>query len=132
MRGSLFHMAIRTKRAYENVARSDGRRILVDRLWPRGLPKGEAGIDVWAKAVAPSDALRRWYRHDPRKWPAFKRRYFAELDANAEAVADLLRELGRGTATFAYGSKEDRRNNAVALKEYVEARGRGRAKKTRR
>lgn len=125
-------MSIRTKRAYEKAARSDGRRILVDRLWPRGLAKPDARIDVWVKAVAPSNELRRWYQHDPAKWPEFKRRYFAELDANPARVAELLRELGRGTVTFVYGSKEDRLNNAVALREYLEARGSRRGRKTRR
>lgn len=125
-------MTIRVKRVYDKPARSDGRRLLVDRLWPRGLAKQDAEIDHWARAVAPSDALRRWYQHDPAKWPAFKRRYFAELDANADGVSMLLDELGRGTVTFLYGSKEARRNNAVALKEYVEARGSRRGRKTRR
>lgn len=121
-------MTIRVKRVYDKPARGDGRRILVDRLWPRGLTKRDAEIDLWAKAVSPSDALRRWYKHDSEKWPAFKRRYFAELDANADGVSTLLDELDRGTVTFVYSSKEERLNNAVALKAYVEARG----KKTRR
>lgn len=125
-------MTIRVKRVYDKPARSDGRRILVDRLWPRGLAKQGAAIELWAKAVAPSDALRRWYKHDPGKWPEFKRRYFAELDADADGVSMLLGELGRGTVTFVYSSKEERLNNAVALKEYLEARGSRRGRETRR
>ena len=80
-------MKIRIKRVYEPPARADGRRILVDRIWPRGLSKDRAKADFWAKQIAPSTALRRWYRHDPAKWPEFKRRYFAELDANPDGVA---------------------------------------------
>lgn len=117
-------MTIRIKRAHEKPTRGDGRRILVDRLWPRGLAKHDAKLDVWARAVAPSDTLRRWYTHDPQKWPEFKRRYFAELDAHPDGVKDLLGELGRGTVTFLYGSKERRLNNAAALKEYVSERTR--------
>ena len=77
-------MHVRTKRIYDKPASSDGRRILIDRLWPRGISKEVAQIDYWAKAVAPSNELRRWYRHDPEKWPEFRDRYFAELDSNPE------------------------------------------------
>lgn len=115
---------LRLKRAYDPPAARDGRRILVDRLWPRGLTKAALKLDDWAKAVAPSDALRRWYDHSPERWPEFKRRYFAELDANADQVEELLEGLGGGTATLVYGSKEPRLNNAAALKEYLEARTR--------
>ena len=115
-------MPIRIKRIYETAERADGRRILVDRLWPRGLSKERAAIDFWAKDVAPSNELRRWYGHAPEKWPEFKRRYFAELDANGEGVAQLRHALGRGTATLLFGSTEMRLNNAVALKEYLESR----------
>ncbi len=111
---------IRTKRVYEEPARGDGRRILIDRLWPRGLSKEAAAIDFWARAVAPSDALRKWYRHQPDKWPEFRRRYFAELDANPEGVAELRGELGSGAVTFVFASKEERLNNASALREYLE------------
>jgi uncharacterized protein YeaO (DUF488 family) len=110
--------ALRTKRAYSPPAASDGRRILIDRLWPRGLTKEKARIDYWARAIAPSDALRKWYEHDTEKWPAFKRRYFAELDANAEGVAALREHLGID-ATLVFGSREEKLNNATALLEYL-------------
>ena len=114
-------MRIRVKRVYDQPDSSDGRRILIDRLWPRGLAKAVAKIDFWAKAVAPSNELRRWYQHDPAKWPEFRRRYFAELDANPEGVAELRSHLGRGTVTVLFGSKETRFNNATALCQYLTA-----------
>jgi uncharacterized protein YeaO (DUF488 family) len=111
---------IRTKRVYEKFEADDGRRILVDRLWPRGLSKTTARIDYWAKNVAPSTSLRQWYHHEPGKWKEFRRRYFAELDANPEGLADLRNNLAKGRVTFLYSSKEERLNNAVALKQYLE------------
>jgi uncharacterized protein YeaO (DUF488 family) len=114
-------MKLRTKRIYENPAPSDGRRILIDRLWPRGLSKSDAAIDVWIKDVAPSNELRRWYQHDPEKWPEFRKRYFSELDANPEQVAELREHLGTKTATLLFSSKETELNNATALKEYLES-----------
>lgn len=116
-------MKIRTKRVYDPPAPSDGRRILIDRLWPRGVAKASARITFWAKAVAPSHALRRWYRHAPEKWGEFRTRYFAELDANPEGVAELRAQLGRGVVTFVFGSRETRLNNASALREYLTRRG---------
>ena len=115
-------MAIWIKRAYESPTRDDGQRILVDRLWPRGLSKEKAKIDYWARGISPSTELRRWYGHDPEKWEAFKSRYFQELDANTEGMEKLLEQVRRGTVTFVYSSTEPRINNAVALKEYVESR----------
>lgn len=109
------------KRAYSPPAASDGRRILVDRLWPRGLTKAQARIDYWARAIAPSDALRKWYQHDTQKWDEFRRRYFAELDANAEGVEALREHLGV-TATLVFGSREEQLNNATALVEYLAKR----------
>ncbi|HSD30290.1 MAG TPA: DUF488 family protein [Gemmatimonadales bacterium] len=114
-------MRVRTKRIYEPLDSADGRRILIDRLWPRGLTKTAARIDYWAKAIAPSTQLRRWYGHDPAKWKEFRRRYFAELDANPVGLADLRRHLGRGTVTLLYSSREERLNNATALREYLKA-----------
>ena len=111
---------LRTKRIYSGHARADGRRILIDRLWPRGLSKEDAHVDFWAKSVAPSHELRRWYGHESAKWDEFRKRYFAELDANPEAVAELREKLGRGTTTLLFGSKEEHRNNASALREYLE------------
>ncbi len=113
---------LRTKRVYEGSASADGRRILVDRLWPRGVTKADAKIDFWAKAVAPSNELRKWYGHDPDKWADFRKRYFGELDANSDAVAELQTHLGSGTVTLVFSSKETRLNNASALKEYLESR----------
>ena len=115
-------MRIRTKRVYDPPAPSDGRRILIDRLWPRGLSKEAAQLYLWAKSIAASHELRRWYQHDPAKWDEFRRRYSAELDANPDGLAELLSELGRGTVTLLYGSKETRLNNATALREYLESR----------
>jgi len=115
-------MSVQIKRVYDRPERTDGRRILVDRLWPRGMSKAAAAIDFWAKEAAPSHELRRWYGHAPEKWPEFKRRYCAELDTNAEVVTERRREMGRGTVTLLFGSKELRLNNAVALKEYLASR----------
>jgi uncharacterized protein YeaO (DUF488 family) len=116
---------IRTKRIYDEPASSDGRRILIDRLWPRGVSKEAAQIDYWAKAVAPSNELRRWYRHDPEKWAEFRDRYFAELDSNPEGVAELRAQLGAGPATLIFSSKEESLNNASALGEYLTTDGKG-------
>jgi uncharacterized protein YeaO (DUF488 family) len=114
-------ITIRLKRAYDAPEKADGRRILVDRLWPRGLSREKAGVDVWAKDIAPSTALRRWYGHDPHRWAEFRRRYAAELDGNPDQVEQLLQELQPGVTTFLYSSKETQRNNAVALQEYLES-----------
>jgi uncharacterized protein YeaO (DUF488 family) len=110
---------IHTKRIYDAAPAADGRRILIDRLWPRGIRKEDARIDFWARDVAPSTALRRWYGHDPAKWDEFRRRYAAELDANPAGVAALRAAMGRGRVTFVFASKETRLNNAAALAEYV-------------
>jgi len=115
-------MNLNVKRAYEEPEESDGVRILVDRLWPRGLSKERAHIDFWAKELAPSTALRQWYGHDPEKWPEFRERYFAELEGKRGALAELLSSLEQGTATLIFSSKELRLNNAAALKEYLEKR----------
>ena len=113
-------MKIQIKRIYDPPAASDGRRILVDRIWPRGVSKEAAALDAWVKAAAPSDDLRRWYRHDPALWPKVRERYFAELDATPEAVDALRRELVDGVNTLLFAAKETRLNNADALREYLE------------
>lgn len=113
-------MPIQIKRIYDEQQPDDGTRILVDRLWPRGISKEKANIHYWAKAVAPSNALRKWYQHDPDKWDEFKRRYTEELNANPEALEALKAELAGETITFLYSSKEKELNNAVALKAYLE------------
>lgn len=114
-------MEIKIKRAYESLSDTDGYRILVDRLWPRGLSKEKAKVDFWPKELAPSTELRRWYGHDPEKWSEFKSRYFAELDGHPELINELLEYVRKGKVTFVYSSNEQRLNNAVALKEYVES-----------
>jgi uncharacterized protein YeaO (DUF488 family) len=114
-------MTIHVKRVYEIPDRADGKRILVDRLWPRGLSKEKAKVHYWIKEIAPSTELRRWYAHDHQKWPEFKSRYFSELEANREALEVLLNDMSEGTVTLLYSSKEDRLNNAFALKEYLES-----------
>ena len=109
---------IHLKRAYEAPAADDGLRILVERLWPRGLTKAEAAIDHWVKDVAPSPELRRWYGHRPERWPEFRKRYTAELDGNGAAV-ESLRALCRGRrVTFVFAAKDRERNGAVVLKDY--------------
>jgi uncharacterized protein YeaO (DUF488 family) len=111
---------IAIKRVYDEPAASDGRRILVDRLWPRGLTKEKAKVDHWAKDISPSNELRKWYGHDPAKWDEFRKRYFAELDRNAAGVEDLIEAMGKGSVTFVYGSTERVINNAEALRLYLQ------------
>ena len=106
---------------YEEPEESDGRRILVDRLWARGLSKEKAKVDLWVKEIAPSTELRRWYGHDPKKWTEFKSRYAAELETNPGIVEEILGEVQAGVVTILYSSKEEQLNNAVALKEYIES-----------
>jgi uncharacterized protein YeaO (DUF488 family) len=113
-------MDIRIKRVYEQPDPGDGIRILVDRLWPRGLSKEAAKIHYWAKMISPSSELRKWFGHDPAKWVEFQQRYAAELNGQAEEVAFLLKKIEQGTATFLYGSTEKKLNNAHALKLYLE------------
>ena len=113
-------LTILLKRAYEAPSRSDGCRILVERLWPRGLSKQAASIELWAKESAPSAELRRWFNHDPEKWDEFKRRYFEELRTRPASLDPVLARLIRGPVTFVFASRETRYNNAVALKEYLE------------
>ncbi len=110
------------KRAYEAAAASDGRRVLVERLWPRGVTKARLRLDEWAKDVAPSAALRRWYGHDPERWPEFRRRYAAELRGNRAAWEPLLAAARRGRVTFVYAARDAERNGAVVLKTFLEKR----------
>lgn len=114
-------ITIRIKRVYEQPDEADGRRILVDRLWARGLSKDKAKVDAWVKEIAPSTELRHWYGHDPNKWAEFKSRYAVELNAKPDKVEEILGEVQMGIVTFLYSSKEEQLNNAVALKEYIEA-----------
>ena len=115
--------AIRVKRVYDKPARGDGRRVLVDRLWPRGLKRESAEIDLWLKEVAPSAELRRWFNHQPGRWHEFRKRYRAELAANAESVKTLRGALrGARPVTLLFAAKDAERNNAVALRDYLSAR----------
>lgn len=117
------HTALSIKRVYAKPAVSDGFRVLVDRLWPRGLAKADAHIDLWIRAVAPSDALRQWFGHTPEKWLEFLRLYAAELDGNAQATAELLQALAAHRhATLLYAAKDVEHNNARALLDYLQAR----------
>ena len=113
-------MAILLKRVYEAPLPSDGCRILVDRLWPRGLAKQDAKIDLWPKELAPSTELRQWFNHEPPKWVEFKRRYFEELGDRSEVLLPIRECVQAGPVTFVFASRELRFNNAVALKEFVE------------
>ena len=111
---------IRFKRAYEPAAPSDGRRVLVERLWPRGLSKARLRLDDWMKDVAPSTALRRWFGHDPKKWPEFRRRYLAELRARRWAWQPLVRAARRGRVTLVYAARDPAHNGALALKAFLD------------
>ncbi|MGB6452494.1 MAG: DUF488 domain-containing protein [Steroidobacteraceae bacterium] len=112
---------IRLKRVYGPPSPDDGLRILVDRLWPRGLTKDAARIDLWLKDIAPSAALRQWFGHDPARWPEFRKRYRAELAANPEATASLRGAMkSEKQVTLLFGAKDEERNNAVVLREALE------------
>ncbi len=115
---------IRVKRAYDEPAEDDGVRILVDRLWPRGLAKGQAAVDLWLKDLAPSTALRRWFNHKPTKWAEFRRRYAGELDAKDRTIAALRGAARSGRVTLLFSARDTKHNHAVALEEYL-ARHRG-------
>ncbi|HEY8260690.1 MAG TPA: DUF488 family protein [Methylosinus sp.] len=113
------------KRAYDPPASGDGKRILVDRLWPRGLTKTRAALHEWDKEIAPSDALRRWYGHRPERWETFKARYAQEIqDSHAEDAARLRRLAREGVVTLLFSSREPEMNNAAALKEIITAQRR--------
>jgi uncharacterized protein YeaO (DUF488 family) len=117
-----FSYIIKTERIYNSSRgrRGNERRILVDRLWPRGLSKEKAGIDEWMKDIAPSDELRKWFGHDPKKWPEFKKRYFRELKDKKSLIDEIMREVREGPVVFLYSAKDTLHNNAVVLKEYIE------------
>ena len=109
--------SITTKRIYDQKARTDGFRILVDRLWPRGLTKQKAKIDLWLKDIAPSTELRKWFGHDPEKWKEFRKRYQKELKENNEQIEILKEQKKKGTVTLVYGAKDEEHNEAIVLKE---------------
>ncbi len=116
---------IKTKRAYRLVAADDGFRVLVERLWPRGLSKQEVAVDLWLKEVTPTPELRKWFGHDPLKWEKFCRKYWAELERKGEAVGILRAKAREGDLTLVYGSRDEEHNAAVALKLYLEGNAAG-------
>lgn len=111
---------IEIARAYHPPAADGSYRVLVDRLWPRGVKKEDLEIDAWLKDVAPSTELRRWFNHDPERWNEFRKRYFKELDDNQAAVAQLLESADGSPILLLYGAKDEAHNQAVALKEWIE------------
>jgi uncharacterized protein YeaO (DUF488 family) len=111
---------IKIKRVYDPISADDGKRILVDRLWPRGIKKEKAHIDEWVKEIAPSNELRKWYSHDPAKWAEFKKRYKQEIAGETERLEKIKAEARKQTVTLLFSSKELERNNAVALKEMLD------------
>ncbi|MGN6195919.1 MAG: DUF488 domain-containing protein [Ginsengibacter sp.] len=111
-------MKIQIKRVYEKPDSKDGYRILVDRLWPRGLTKEKADLDLWLKDIAPSTELRKWFNHDPEKWKEFQKKYLKELKENQEAVNELKEHLKNGPVTLLYAAKDQEHNEAEVLKEY--------------
>lgn len=115
-------MSLAIKRVYEPVSPKDGYRILVDRLWPRGLSKDRAAVDLWLKDIAPSTELRRWFGHDPGKWSEFRRKYSAELATHAEDVAQIRKLAKRRRVTLVYGARDTEYNDAVVLLGYLESR----------
>lgn len=112
---------IRLKRVYEGPDPADGPRILVERLWPRGLTKERAAVDLWIKEIAPSPELRRWFNHDPARWDEFQKRYHAELSENKDVVDELRRKChDDGVVTFVYAAHDEQHNGALALRTYLE------------
>lgn len=112
-------MDVRLKRAYEPAARSDGYRVLIDRLWPRGVSKEQAQLDEWARELAPSSELRRWFGHDPARFDAFRRRYLDELAAQGTKLRELRGRAREGTLTLVYGARDSEHNDAVVLAELL-------------
>ena len=113
---------IKLKRAYEKPSRDDGLRILVERLWPRGLTKERAAVDLWLKEVAPSPELRKWFGHEPARWEQFQKRYWKELEEKQEAVQLLKKKGKQGTVALVYAARDEEHNGALALKRFLEGR----------
>jgi len=120
---------IQIKRVYEPAAASDGARFLVDGLWPRGIKKDDLPMKAWLRDVAPSRELRQWFGHDPARWEEFQRRYFAELEAKAEALAPLREAARHGDVTLLYSAKDEEHNNALALRAFLSTRSGPRPKR---
>ena len=115
---------IKIKRAYDEVSPDDGERILVDRLWPRGIKKDEARIDTWIKEIAPSDELRKWFAHDPAKWQEFRKKYREELKEQSNLIELLKNKATRGNITLIFSARDTEHNNAVVLSELISKRER--------
>jgi uncharacterized protein YeaO (DUF488 family) len=115
---------IRFKRAYERPSKADGTRVLIDRLWPRGVTKAKAAIDQWFRDLAPSTELRKWFDHDPARWNEFRRRYTAELMQHREQLDELLQMAAEGPVTLVYGAHDEQHNDAVVLKDVLVGRAR--------
>lgn len=113
---------IHPKRVYDEPGKKDGLRILVERLWPRGVTKEKAAIDLWLKDLAPSTELRKWYSHDPEKWAEFRKRYWAELEEKGDLLVLLKHRATEGPVTFVYAAHDEKHNSAIALKEFLEER----------
>ncbi|MCO6411484.1 MAG: DUF488 family protein [Thiogranum sp.] len=118
-------MPIKLKRAYDKASSGDGYRVLVDRLWPRGVSKSDARLDDWLKTIAPSDELRKWYHDDRSRWAEFRRRYLAELKAHREQLRPLAERAGKQRVTLVYALNDAERNNAAVLKQYLKMLGAG-------
>lgn len=125
-------MSITVKRIYEPATPTDGYRVLVDRLWPRGIAKEKARIDLWLREIAPSTELRQWFDHDPVKWQEFCARYRAELRRNAELLESLKQQANKGLVTLLYSAHDEKYNQAVALREFLtqDAKKKSAVKKT--
>lgn len=121
-------MNIRIKRVYDPVAAADGARVLVDRIWPRGISKDAAKLTLWLKDIAPTTPLRKWFGHDPARWTEFRRRYHLELDANQGAVGQLRDLMKKRRVMLVYGAHDQEHNQAVALMEYLDGHGSKRAR----
>lgn len=113
---------LKLKRVYDPVSHTDGTRVLVERLWPRGFSKAKLQVSAWLKDAGPSTELRKWFSHDPEKWSRFRTRYFRELESRPEAWRAIVSAARRGTVTLVYSSHDEQHNNAVALKDYVLAK----------
>ena len=123
-------MDVRIRRAYDPPRRGDGYRILVDRVWPRGVSRDDLDLDEWQREIAPSTRLRQWFGHDPERWKEFQQRYFAEI-REKDAIRDVVKRARQGRVTLVYGARDPEHNQAVALKAYVEARAAGRRPRIR-
>ncbi len=114
-------MKIKIKRVYEEPANDDGRRILVDRLWPRGLTKAKAHVDLWLKEIGPSTELRKWFGHEPERWDTFRRRYLEELKGKDDLLDILKKEASEGRVTLIYAARDEKHNEALILKQFLES-----------